>query len=942
VRFRLLGPVEIESEDGGVQVLARRRERCLLAILLLERDRLVPVDRLCELLWDGDPPDNARRMLHSHVARIRATLDRAGAAGHGVAVVSQRDGYLMRVDADLVDAHQFRSLLDRAAATADLSRRDSLLGEALELWRGPALHHAASNRLRDLLCRELEELRLGAVEESIATGLALGRHRELTPELVRLTASHPSRERLVELYMLALYRAGRTADALDVYAKTRAQRAEELGLDPSERLQRLHEAILRGEPVAGPEQTTAPTRPAQLPADLVDFAGRAEHLLELDALLSRPTTAVVISAIAGTAGVGKTALAVHWAHSVVDRFPDGQLYVNLRGFDPRGPLAPGDALRGLLDALEVPLQRIPVDFDAQVGLYRTRMAGKRMLVVLDNAADAEQVRPLLPGSADCLTVVTSRRQLPGLVATDGAYPLTLDLLSLAEARELLARRLGPSRVAADPDAVAGIIDSCARLPLALAVVAARAVTRPSTSLADLAAELRQTRGGLDSFTGDDRATDVRAVFSWSYQRLSQPAARLLRLLGACAGPEISTAAVASLAGATPAEVGPLLAELTDASLLSEPVPDRYTFHDLLRAYAAEQARATDNEDDRQTALHRLLDHYLHTAHAADLLLAAPREDRFALPPAMPEVHPEAPADYDQAMAWLTTEHQVLIAAVRQAADAGFDRHTWQLAWAFVIFLDLRGHWSDLGVTQNIAFEAATRLDDARAQARILRAQARAASRLGRDQEAEAYLRRALDIYRGLHDDTGQAATYGGLAFIIERQGRYREALDHGRQMLNFHRADGSRRGQATALNSIGWCYSLLGDHGQALAHCEQALALLQEMGDRYGQAAAWDSIGYAHHHLGDHSQAAVCFRHALDIQRELGDRQGEGHTLTHLGDTHRAAGDIDAARTAWQRALTILDDLADPDAEQVRTKLRDLEAEMPARTRRSAPHSPGT
>src|SRR2546430_3414706 len=290
-------------------------------------------------------------------------------------------------------------------------------------------------------------------------------------------------------------------------------------------------------------------------------------------------------------------------------------------------MGPEEAVRGFLDALPAPPQRIPVGFDAQVGLFRSLLSGRRMLLVLDNAGDAEQVRPLLPGAPGCLTLVTSRRQLSGLVATEGAHPLPLDLLSRDEARELLARRLGAEAVAAEPDAVDEIIDACAQLPLALAVVAARAVTAPATSLTDLAGQLRRTRGGLDSFTGDDPATDIRAVVSWSYDRLSAPSARLFRLLGRCAGAEISAAAAASLAGVPPTGVRPLLAELTDAHLLTEPVPGRYTFHDLLRAYAAEQARPEERD-----GLYRLLDHYLHSAHAADVMLGAPRLDRIDPPP----------------------------------------------------------------------------------------------------------------------------------------------------------------------------------------------------------------------------------------------------------------------------------------------------------------------
>jgi len=348
---------------------------------------------------------------------------------------------------------------------------------------------------------------------------------------------------------------------------------------------------------------------------VASFVGRSGHLRALDALLQdqgAAPTAVVISAIAGMAGVGKTALAVHWAHRVAGRFPDGQLYVNLRGFDPGGAgLDPGQALHGFLEAFGVPPARIPEDLAAQSGLFRSLLAGKRMLVLLDNARSAEQVRPLLPGSPGCLAIVTSRDKLAGLVATEGARPLALDLLTAADARDLLARRLGADRVAAEPAAIACIIAACARLPLALTIAAARAATSPTFPLAAIAAELREAASALDPFDAGESATDVRTVFSWSYRALSAPAARMFRLLGLHPGPDVAVTAAASLAAVPPGQARALLAELTRAHLLAEHAPGRYAFHDLLRAYASELASAQECPADRASAVHRLLDHYLH-------------------------------------------------------------------------------------------------------------------------------------------------------------------------------------------------------------------------------------------------------------------------------------------------------------------------------------------
>jgi tetratricopeptide (TPR) repeat protein len=607
--------------------------------------------------------------------------------------------------------------------------------------------------------------------------------------------------------------------------------------------------------------------------------------------------------------------------------------VNLRGFDPTGSVMnPAEAVRGFLDAFGVPPQRIPASLDAQAGLYRSLLDGKRVLAVLDNARDADQVRPLLPGAPGCLALVTSRNQLFGLIASDGAHPIALDLLSAAEARLLLDRRLGPGRVAAEPDAVGEIITSCARLPLALAIVSARAATHPQFPLTMLADQLRDARGGLDAFTGDDATTDARAVFSWSYQRLRSDAATLFRLFGLHPGPDLATAAAASLAGIPVAQVRPGLAELIRAHLVTERTPGRYTFHDLLRAYATEQVHTHDTDTQRRAAIHRLLDHYLHTAHTAARLLS-PTRDPIILAAPQPGVTPEHIADHQQAMAWFAVEHPVLMAAINQATNAGFDTHAWQLAWTLMTFLDRRGHWHDQAATQHAALDAARRLADPSAQANAHRELGRAYTSLGRDDDALTQLRHALDIYGQTGDRVGQARTHMNIHMVLERQGRhatalhaealYVEALHHVHRALGLFRAAGHRDGQATALNAIGWLHALLGDRQQALTYCQQALIILQELGNRFIEAATWDSLGYAHH-LGHHDQAVSCYQHALDLYRELGDRYSESETLIHVGTTHHATGNLSAARDAWQHALSILDDLDHPDADQVRVKLKQV------------------
>ena len=672
-----------------------------------------------------------------------------------------------------------------------------------------------------------------------------------------------------------------------------------------------------------------PPVPRQLPAAPAHFAGRAWELKALTELAGQSAgsgSQGLIWVIDGTAGVGKTVLAVYGAHQVADRFPDGQLYVNLGGFGPSGhPVTPEDALRGLLGALQVPSGQIPDTLDAQAALYRSALAGKRMLILLDNARDACQVRPLLPGHTGCPVLITSRIQLTGLVAAEGAHPLSLDVLSEAESCELLVRRLGAQRVMAEPEAATELARLCAGLPLALAIAAARADVRPGLSLAALAGELRGARGLLDALETGDAASSVREVFSWSYRQLSGPASRMFRLLGVHRGPDISVPAAASLAGASPRLARQALAEVARAHLLTEHAPGRFAFHDVLRSYAAEQARARDGDAERAAAVRRVLDHYLHTAHAAALLLY-PHREQILLSPPPPGTLPEPLTTSAQAQAWFEAEHQVLLAAIAQAGEAGFDVHAWQIPWAMRNYLDRRGYWPELAETQRCALAAARRQADRPGQAHAHRNLGRACLRLGRYDDARAHLQAAVDLYRRLGHRYGQARSHFEIAWAAERQGRYKEALEHSRQALEGFRAAGDRLGAAIALNTVGWCQTQLGHHQQALACSRRALAVFLEKGHRSGEAAAWDSLGYASHHLGQHREALACYERALALYRQLGDRYSQSQTLVYLGDTHRASGRPSVAGDAWQEALVILEELRHPEAGQVRSRLDRLAA----------------
>jgi tetratricopeptide (TPR) repeat protein len=691
-------------------------------------------------------------------------------------------------------------------------------------------------------------------------------------------------------------------------------------------LQQLAKTRARINSENAPEQVR-PIRevPRQLPATVADFTGRAAELQALTRMLDqaggRTAGTVVISAIGGTAGVGKTALALHWAHQVATRFPDGQLYVNLHGFDPSGnPTAPTEATRGFLEALGVPPERIPASPEAQAGMYRSLLADKRVLILLDNARDEQQVRPLLPASPGTLVLVTSRSQVAGLGAAGGARLISLDVLSHAEAVQLLAARLGPARAAAQPAAVGRIAGLCASLPLALAVAAARAAARPTFPLAALAAELADSARRLDALDAGDPGSSVRAVFSWSVRQLTSEAERMFGLLGIHPGPDIGVPAAASLAGRGEPQTRRLFRELADAHLIAEHVPGRYVFHDLLRAYAAEQACDTDSDTDRREATGRVLDHYLHTAaHAARVL--DPAKEPVALAPPRAGAAAGQPADLQQALAWFETEHQVLLATLTLATGYGFDTHAWQLPWAMKNFLQARGYRQEWAATQRTALAAATRLGDTPAQAVCSRLLGAACIDLGDHDQARGHLESSLGLYQRLGDRLGQAKVHQNLGYAAERESRYADALGHAEQALRLYQAIGDKANEAAALNGVGWCHGLLGDYQEARVFCRRAVTRSAETGHRWVEGCAWDSLGLAEHHLGNLAEAAACYQRALSVSREYCDRVFEADTLTRLGDTCHAAGELTEAKEAWHQALAICEDIRHPDIGRVRTKL---------------------
>jgi tetratricopeptide (TPR) repeat protein/transcriptional regulator with XRE-family HTH domain len=653
--------------------------------------------------------------------------------------------------------------------------------------------------------------------------------------------------------------------------------------------------------------------PHELPAPPSDFVGREHHLSRLDEYLDASPARVPFAVVTGMAGVGKTALTLRWAHSALATFPDGQLYVDLRGYDPTEPVDPADALARFLHSLGVSSERVPLDLAERAARYRTLVAKRRMLIVLDNALSADQVRPLLPGSPLCTVVVTSRDSLAGLVSAEGAQRVHLDVLSTSESAVLLRSLIG-DRVDDSPDAAGQLASYCGQLPLAIRVASDIAAHRHHVPLSELVEDLRNERTRLDVLDTGDVRTAVRSVLSWSYRTLTPGAARLFRLLGTGPGPDLPTAAVASLGRLDLGDTRRLLTELTRAHMLTETRPGRYGFHDVLRAYAAELAH---NEGETSQAVRRLLDHYLGMAVAADRQLEPNRLPIDLVSPTDGVVLDRIDS-LESAQTWFDDERPTLLAAIGLAAEFGYGEHVWQLPWAMADDLDRAGYWQELAAANALALEGTT---DPVAQSRIRHSLARVAYRLGLIDTALEHYAHALEHLEELGDQHGQALAHTNLAGLYGETGRLRDAVRHCQQALAMFRSMGDTMGQALALNNLGYTQALLGEYAEAMQSCHEALALLQELDDRPTQGFAWDSLGYIHDHLGDLDEAIRCYRNAFAVHQESGDRYQQSIALTHLGDTFATAGQPDEARAAWKSSLAILEDLDHPDMDGLRSRL---------------------
>jgi DNA-binding SARP family transcriptional activator/Tfp pilus assembly protein PilF/DNA-binding XRE family transcriptional regulator len=886
VRICVLGPLGVRTKAGPVDI-GPSMPRSLLALLALQPNRVVTREEIVDVLWGEHPPKSSLNLVYTYVARLRRALDPAQpiTAAHG--------GYLLKVDGDGLDALLFDELATQARQIAqdDPRTAEEMFAEALQSWRGPVLADMPDRLRHHPAALALTQRRLAAALAYADIAMELGQHEQAAVQLQRLAGEDPLHgglhEGLNARLMMSLAGSGQQAAALRLFADVRDRLVDELGVRPGNEMREAHLRILQRE--APQVSTVMPTAnrsvPAQLPADVTGFAGREAQLEALDAILPEAdqSTAVVIVTIEGIAGVGKTALAVHWAHRVRSRYPDGQLYVDLRGYASVPPVRPLDALSRFLHALGVPAEQVPIDVDEGMGLYRTLLANRRVLVVLDNASGVDQVRPLLPGNAGCLVLVTSRGRLGGLSAREGAYRLALDGLHPDEARTLLSRTIGVERMR--DESVADLLDACAYLPLALRIAAANLSSGPRTEIATYTADLRR-QGRLAGLAVDgDEQGAVQAAFDLSYTRLEPDSQRLFRLLGLIPGTDFSLHAAVALTASAPAAVRRWLGDLVAANLVHPEAGDRFGLHDLLAEYAGDKAR----EKDVTPALQRLLDFYLHTAHAATSRLF-PDTMRLPVPPIADGVRVPKLSDETEAVAWLDAERPNLVAAINFAATDGPRRYAWQITDALRGYFVSRGHGVDGLEICHVALEAARQERDLLAEASMLDILGLVHYNLSDYQRSIIQHKEALALNRKIANRTGEASSLHNLGRVHSQLGKPAQAASYYSQALTIHRESGNRVGEATGLNYVGVAQLSLGRPDQALSWHKQSITLARELGNRYTEARALNGAGLAHWALGELDNAVQCHLRALATCRQLGDRHGEVTTIICLAETHCDAG----------------------------------------------------
>jgi DNA-binding SARP family transcriptional activator len=952
MRFRLLGPLEIQAGEDDWRGIGAPKWRSVLAALLINAGQIVPADSLINEVWGETPPAKAGNLISIYVLRLRRLLGDTDST----ILVTRAPGYLLRLRPGDTDAQVFEALVRegrRAYAAGDPERAAAQLAEALALWHGSPLADVPPTPLIETEAERLADLRLDASELRITAELACGSHAQVIPELRRLLADHSLRENLWLLLMRALDGAGRHAEALEAYGQARSVLAEELGVDPGAELRQCYAELLAkddaltkdagdapGSILAG--SVTASSRPsvpaaaqarvprpvpapAQLPADVADFTGREDQMKHLCDLLASSGAeadpgAVRIALVAGSGGLGKTSLAVHAAHRVRGGFPDGQLYVDLLGATPQ-PLPPADVLARFLRDLGVDGRDIPADDDERAARYRTVVDGRRMLIVLDNARDAAQVRPLLPGTASCAVLVTTRSRMPDLAST---RLVDLNVLADDEALILFTRVVGDERAAAEPEATAELLLACAGLPLAIRICAARLATRSGWTIRTMANRLRDEHRRLDEMRAGDLA--VRASFQVSFASLPAGAqadgiapADAFRLLGLWQGPSISSAAAAALFGTSEYVATDALEALVDAHLLESTSSDRYKFHDLLRVYSSERAVADLSGPDRDAAVGRLLRWYMRTADAAG---TAVRPHRYNIPlePAGDGPRPVSFTGADDGLSWYDDERVNLVAATRQASSAGLHEVAWRLPVPLFPIFEAQSNWADLVTTHRLALDSACRTGNRKGEAWVLTNLGEALGYIG-DSEAIGCLEQAVAISREVGDLTGESRAANNLADAYTRLGRTEEAIDLLRRGLELNRAAGRRFGEGVALVNIGDALLDLNRADEALEYLQQAWSIFVEVEAVDGTGYALVSLGRCYLALGRDADALDHLGQGLTSHQKSGNRARQAAALRLLGQAQARNGLAVEARESWTRAAGIFDDLGDSaQAEEVRVE----------------------
>ncbi|NUR57445.1 MAG: SARP family transcriptional regulator [Catenulispora sp.] len=959
---RVLGPLRARL-DGREVELGPPRQQALFAVLALRAGRVVDRDDLVDAVWGVEGPGNPVGGVHTYVADLRRRFEPGRPRrSTGTVLVSRGSGYRLNLRPDRLDANEFerlRTAARRAGADGDPAAQAAHLDAALALFDGSALAgvpgpFAQAQRV------VWAERRQHAVADRLAAVLAQGRAEEVVADLRALAQEHPLRERIWSLLMLALYRCGRKADALDAYDQARTVSAEELGLDPGQELRDLRQRIIESDPgLNGPAldrpgvngstnraaTIAAPVSPAvretvrqarcDLPHDLEDFTGRADEMARIVGSLggvpgvpgadgtptapTMPTTLTMptVWALDGMAGIGKTALAVHVAHRLAPRFPDAQLFVDLHAHSPdQPPSTPQAALDQLLRAIGVEGPDIPADPEARAALWRARLAGTRTLIVLDNAASSAQIRPLLPGVSGCLVLATSRRRLTGL----DAEPLSLAAPPTPEAVELFASVVGDGRPTADPgavEAVEAVVGLCGNLPLAVRIAAARLRHRPAWDVGHLADRLRDEERRLTELKTEDRG--VGPAFALSYQALDPPVRRLFRLLGLMPGPTFGALTAAALGGLARHEADEYLETLLDANLVSQRSAAAYGLHDLVRVFTRQRCLAEESEDTRRRALGRLVDFYMHATNHAEDLIRPGRLDRG--PDAPPGLALPVLSDRDAALAWLDSERANLRAVVTAAADQSFPEAAWRIPRHLWGYFEARSLWSDWTQCSRLALPATRLLGDRLAEARTLVALGVTAYFTGACADALDPLRQAVVLMREIGFRAGEAGALANMANCYRVLGRFLDGaacLEQAQQVLD--EAEDPFTAAVTAMN-IGELRREAGLAAQSLPPLNQALAITRDRGFRKLEGNVLDGLARSRLALGQPEASVDLCRTALAVRADCDDRFGTAITDDCLGQALAVLGRMDEARQSWLRALRTLESLGAPEAAAVRARL---------------------